>query len=81
MLECLTVDEFNTWMATHAAATDVTLRFDATGVNPSDFAGTKGALADLTDLGCAEGGSLGLKVYGTDDPPNTSHPAGTLKQE
>lgn len=78
---CLTVDEFNAWMVDHPAATDVTLRFDLTGVDPAAFAGSKGALADLTDLGCAAGGSLALKVYGPDDPPNEAHPAGTLKHE
>ena len=79
--QCMTVDGFNAWMTTHVAATDVTVSFDVTGVNPNAFAGTKGALADLTDTGCAGGGSLVLKVYGPDDPPNIAHPAGTLKQE
>lgn len=79
--QCMTVDAFNAWMQTHEASADVTLSYDVTGVNPDDFWGTKGALADLTDTGCAAGGSLALKVYGPDDPPNTAHPAGTLKQE
>lgn len=79
--QCMSADAFNTWMQTHEPSTDVTLRFDATGVNPYDWWGTKGALADLTDTSCAAGGSLALKVYGPDDPPNTSHPTGTLKQE
>ena len=79
--ECLTVSEFNDYMQSHDPSDTVTLKFDATGVNPNDWAGSKGALADLTDTTCGAGGSLALKVYGPDDPPNTSHPAGTLKQE
>ncbi|MSP17029.1 MAG: DNRLRE domain-containing protein [Myxococcales bacterium] len=79
--ECLTVDEFNTFMETNTPSSTVTLTFDATGVNPNDWAGTKGALADLTDSTCAAGGGLALKVYGPDDPPNETHPSGTLKQE
>src|SRR5687767_15549969 len=78
---CMTVDEFNATMATRPPVDALTLSFDATGVNPNDFAGSKGALADLTDLGCAAGGSLALKVYGPEDPPNTAHPSGTLKHE
>ena len=79
--ECLTVDEFNSYMESHDPTDSVVLKFDAMGVNPNDWAGSKGALADLTDNTCGAGGSLALKVYGPDDPPNTSHPAGTLKQE
>ncbi len=79
--ECMSVDDFNDYMLSHDPSTSVVLNYDATGVNPNDWPGTKGALADLTDSTCAAGGSLALKVYGPDDPPNTSHPTGTLKQE
>lgn len=79
--ECMSVSDFNDYMLSHDPTTSVELRYDATGVNPNDWPGTKGALADLTDTTCAAGGSLALKVYGPDDPPNTAHPTGTLKQE
>lgn len=77
---CMTVDAFNATMAGQPVDT-LTLTFDVTGVDPDAFAGSKGALADLTDLGCAAGGSLALKVYGPEYPPNTVHPSGTLKHE
>lgn len=78
---CMSVADFNSYMQTRPPTDSVVLKFDATGVNPNDWWGTKGALADLTDSTCAAGGSLALKVYGPDDPPNTAHPTGTLKQE
>lgn len=79
---CGTVDEFNTAMADGGtAATDVTLTFDVVGVNPNDFPGTKGSLAQFQNTLCATGADMGIKVYGPDDPPNTAHPAGTLKME
>lgn len=78
---CVSVDEFNDWAAAHGAVDAVTVSFDVTGVNPADFYETKGALVDLGNAACAEGGSMALKVYGTTAEPNTSHPAGTLKQE
>ena len=75
---CLDVDAFN---ARGGGPVDaVTVRFDVTGVYPTDFPGTKGALFDLADTTC-DGASAALKVYGPDDPPNTAHPAGTLKLE
>ncbi len=79
---CGTVAEFNTAMAqAGTASTDVTLTFDVVGVNPNDFFGTKGSLAQLRNTSCGTGQDAGIKVYGPDDPPNDAHPAGTLKME
>ena len=79
---CADVSAFNTAMANaNAVTTKVTLTFDVTGVRPSDFANTKGCLAELLDARCAAGSTANLKVYGPYDPPNASHPAGTLKFE
>ncbi len=79
---CMTVDEFNTFMAgIDGKTTTLDLQFDVTGVNPADYFGSKGCLAELVDASCALGASAALKVYGTADPPNLSHPAGTLKFE
>ena len=79
---CGTVAEFNAAMAQgEDASTDVTLSFDVVGVNPNDFFGTKGSLAQLRNTSCGTGQDAGIKVYGPDDPPNDAHPAGTLKME
>jgi hypothetical protein len=79
---CVSADDFNAFMAGDGGATTtLTLDFDVTGVNPSDFAGSKGCLADLQDARCAAGAEANVKVYGPYDPPNASHPAGTLKFE
>lgn len=79
---CGSVEEFNAAMAdAGTSSTDVTLTFDVVGVNPNDFFGTKGSLAQMRNTACATGESAGIKVYGPDDPPNTSHPTGTLKLE
>ena len=79
---CTTIDEFNALMTgTGNAKKAVTLTYDVTGVNPADFAGSKGCLVDFHDSRCAEGAGGTLKVYGPYDPPNTAHPAGTLKFE
>lgn len=79
---CMGVDDFNTFMSgAGAATTTVRLEFDVTGVNPSDFAGSKGCLAEFLDSTCALGAAANLKVYGPYDPPNASHPTGTLKFE
>jgi len=79
---CKTIDEFNALMSGSAESlAKVTLKFDVTGVNPADFAGSKGCLVDFHDTLCAAGAGATLKVYGPDDPPNTAHPAGTLKFE
>ena len=79
---CMSVDEFNAYFAGgQEAATDLTLDFTVTGVNPADFPGTKGCLADFQDDRCSTGAAANLKVYGPYDPPNASHPAGTLKFE
>lgn len=82
---CKTVDEFNAQVTgSNQPATSVTVKFDVTGVNPPDFFGSKGCLIDLHYTGCAvDNGyaSATLKIYGPDDPPNTSHPPGTLKFE
>ena len=79
---CGTVAEFNAAMAAAGtASTDVTLDFDVVGVNPSDFAGSKGSLAQLRNSGCAAGQDAVIKVYGPEDPPNVAHPSGTLKME
>ncbi|MFZ5479121.1 MAG: DNRLRE domain-containing protein [Myxococcota bacterium] len=79
--ECMSVADFNVWMQTHDATDDVTVQFDATGIDPADFAESKGSIVDLSDVDCADGAGLTLKVYGPYDPPNESHPSGTLKQE
>src|SRR6185436_10014012 len=50
-------------------------------VNLDDYFDGKGWLAEMIDTGCAGGGSAALKVYGTSDPPNGAHPAGTVKLE
>lgn len=78
---CDGVDGFNAWTASHGGVTDVQLRFDVTGVVPSDYFNTKGGLANLDDSTCAVGAGLALKVYGTAEPANDSHPPGTLKLE
>ena len=79
---CGTVADFNQAMADGGAlSTDVTLTFDVVGVDPNDFFGTKGSLAQFRDTTCANGADIGIKVYGPDDPPNDAHPPGTLKME
>ncbi|MFO0636259.1 MAG: DNRLRE domain-containing protein [Nannocystaceae bacterium] len=79
---CGTVAEFNAAMAdAGTVATDVTLTFDLVGVNPADFPGGKGSLAQMRNSTCATGQDAGIKVYGPDDPPNDAHPSGTLKME
>lgn len=79
---CMTVDEFNAYLeSSGGTTTTLTLTFDVTGVNPNDFSGSKGCLADLTNTTCTTGAAANVKVYGPYDPPNTSHPAGTLKFE
>jgi Putative metal-binding motif len=50
-------------------------------VNPSDFAETKGSIAQMRNSACATGQDAAIKVYGTSEPPNLAHPAGTLKLE
>lgn len=80
--QCMDVAQFNTFMGTASGPTSrVTLTFDVTGVNPGDFASSKGCLAELLDSRCVAGSTANLKVYGPYNPPNTSHPAGTLKFE
>jgi hypothetical protein len=72
---CGTVADFNQAMAdAGATSTDVTLTFDVLGVDPNDFFGTKGSLAQFRDTTCANGADIGIKVYGPDDPPNDAHP-------
>lgn len=82
---CTSVAEFNAFMAgVDGAVTTLELQFDVTGVNPADFFNSKGCLAELDDERCSVGAGYAaatLKVYGTADPPNTSHPPGTLKFE
>ena len=79
---CGTVAEFNQAMIEGGtASTAVTLSFDVIGVNPGDFFGTKGSLAQFRNTACATGADMGIKVYGPDDPPNDAHPPGTLKME
>jgi MYXO-CTERM domain-containing protein len=79
---CGTVAEFNQAMAEGGTySTDVTVTFDVVGVNPNDFPGTKGSLAQFRNTLCEAGADMGIKVYGPDDPPNEAHPAGTLKME
>lgn len=79
---CGTVAEFNTAMAeAGTSASDVTLTFDLVGVNPADFAGGKGSLAQMRNSSCAAGQDAVIKVYGPEDPPNVAHPSGTLKME
>lgn len=79
---CGTVADFNQAMADAGTySTDVKLTFDVVGVNPNDFFGTKGSLAQFRNTQCAMGADIGIKVYGPDDPPNDAHPAGTLKME
>jgi hypothetical protein len=79
---CGTVDEFNAAMAAGGTTSnDVTLTFDVVGVNPADFPATKGSLAQFRNTACATGADAGIKVYGPYDPPNDSHPTGTLKLE
>jgi len=79
---CGTVAEFNQAMLDGGTfSTDVTLTFDVVGVNPGDFVGTKGSLAQFRNTTCATGADIGIKVYGPDDPPNEAHPPGTLKME
>jgi len=79
---CGTVEEFNTAMAdAGTSAEDVTLTFDVVGVNPNDFFGTKGSLAQMRNTTCGTGQDATIKVYGPDDPPNEAHPTGTLKLE
>jgi MYXO-CTERM domain-containing protein len=79
---CGTVAEFNQAMQDGGTySTDVTLTFDVVGVNPGDFFGTKGSLAQFRNTTCATGADMGIKVYGPDDPPNDAHPPGTLKME
>jgi MYXO-CTERM domain-containing protein len=79
---CGTVADFNAAMAAAGtSATDVTLTFDVVGINPNDFFGGKGSIAQMRNTACATGQDAVIKVYGPDDPPNTSHPSGTLKME
>jgi MYXO-CTERM domain-containing protein len=79
---CTTIDEFNALMTGSGnAKRAVTLKYDVIGVNPADFAGSKGCLVDFHDTRCAAGAGATLKVYGPYEPPNTAHPAGTLKFE
>lgn len=78
---CDSVDAFNSYMLDHDSTPSVTVEFDVTGVNPADFAGSKGALVELTTTRCDAGASNVVKVYGPEDPPNEAHPTGTLKQE
>lgn len=79
---CGTVDAFNQAMAdAGTTATEVTLTFDVVGVNPGDFAGSKGSLAQMRNTTCAAGQDAVIKVYGPEDPPNVAHPSGTLKLE
>ena len=79
---CGSVDEFNAAMAAAGTTSpDVELTFDVVGVNPNDFPGTKGCLAQFRNTMCATGADAGIKVYGPYDPPNDAHPSGTLKLE
>jgi MYXO-CTERM domain-containing protein len=79
---CGTVEEFNAAMAADATQTDdVTLTYDLVGVNPSDFAESKGSIAQMRNTACATGQDAVIKVYGTSEPLNESHPPGTLKME
>jgi MYXO-CTERM domain-containing protein len=79
---CGTVDEFNAAMAAAGTSSpDVTLTYDVVGVNPADFFNTKGSLAQFRNTTCATGQDAGIKVYGTSEPLNESHPPGTLKLE
>jgi hypothetical protein len=79
---CGSVDDFAADVAgSGGAASAVRVDFTVTGVNPADYPGSKGGLVHLLDTRCAKGAEASLKVYGTADPPNASHPAGTLKFE
>ena len=79
---CGTVEAFNQAMAdAGTTATEVTLTFDVLGVDPNDFAGSKGSLAQMRNTTCAAGQDAVIKVYGPEDPPNVAHPSGTLKLE
>src|SRR5687768_16797757 len=76
---CGTVAEFNAAMAAGATqATDVTLTYDLVGVNPSDFAESKGSIAQMRNTACVTGQDAVIKVYGTSEPLNESHLPGTL---
>jgi hypothetical protein len=79
---CMPLNEFNQHMAhTGQSTTQLELTYGLTGVNPDDYFGTKGMIADLDDSSCAGVAGVALKVYGPDDPYNYNHPPGTLKQE
>jgi hypothetical protein len=80
---CSSVAEFNAFMVENGThSTDVTLTFDVTGVNPSDFHNGKGSLSQMRNTACNGGAQDSvIKVYGTSEPLNTSHPPGTLKLE
>ncbi len=79
---CSTVAEFNAYMTDNATySEDVTLTFQVTGVNPTDFHNSKGSIAQMRNTGCALGQDAVIKVYGTADTFNTAHPPGTLKLE
>jgi MYXO-CTERM domain-containing protein len=79
---CGTIDEFNAAMAADGTtSSDVTLTYDLVGVKPTDFHNTKGSLGQMRNTQCAAGQDAAIKVYGTSDVFNTSHPPGTLKLE
>lgn len=80
---CGSIAEFNDTMATNATSSDdVTLTYDVTGVNPSDFHNSKGSLGQMWNSACPMlGQNVALKVYGTADVYNAAHPPGTLKME
>ena len=83
-LQCTTVEAYNAAMVGDDATTSLTLEFDVTGVDPADFFGSKGCLAELDDNRCSVGTGMAaanVKVYGPADPPNAAHPAGTIKFE
>lgn len=80
---CGTIAEFNAAMVTTGGyVEEVTVDYDVVGVNPADFPGTKGSLGQMRYTGRDLGGQdAAIKVYGPEDPPNASHPTGTLKME
>jgi len=78
----MSIDEFNAYMAQNGFhTTTATLTFDVTNVDPDDYATTKGAVAEFGNSACAGSSGFVTKLYGPDNPPNLSHPPGTLKQE
>ena len=83
--QCTSIDEFNNLAAAQAAFTSsITLEFDVTGLNPSDYTNDKAWLAEFVNTSCTNpvwngfGGFASLKIYG---PGNPTHASGSIKYE